>query len=255
MYRAELHGKLSRDLQQAEDILTSNVFSFYLYADRVHLQHLLRACAKVIVTVEEAQHAHFRFWPTFDDGTEPDVVIELGGYYVLIEAKLHSGFGEHSDDQNKHQLLRESRQGRREAIGEGREFIFLTVTDEPIPRSEIYGVLQEANRDAWRWTNWSLIADALASGPLVPQMGRDLLALMQRKGLRRFNGFGAGTNHLEPMARHWFFNANHSGLMSRFGGFRGVVHSKLVELPGPLFANLGSTRRSSRTRLLGAERR
>ena len=34
MYLAEIHGKLSRKQENQEDILTSNVFSFFKYAPR-----------------------------------------------------------------------------------------------------------------------------------------------------------------------------------------------------------------------------
>jgi len=34
MYLAELHGKLSQRIERMEDILTSNVFSFFKYSTR-----------------------------------------------------------------------------------------------------------------------------------------------------------------------------------------------------------------------------
>ena len=34
MYLAEIHGKLSAKLERKEDILTSNVFSFFKYSNR-----------------------------------------------------------------------------------------------------------------------------------------------------------------------------------------------------------------------------
>ena len=34
MYLAEIHGKLSMENENKEDILTSNVFSFFKYANR-----------------------------------------------------------------------------------------------------------------------------------------------------------------------------------------------------------------------------
>ena len=46
------------------------------------------------VSSEDAVQAEFRFWPFYPDGTQPDLVILVGSYYLLIEAKYHSGFGE-----------------------------------------------------------------------------------------------------------------------------------------------------------------
>lgn len=90
MYQAELHGKLSGAVAEAEDILTSNVFSFYLYSDRVHLQQLL-GLIRVPVSLSEAEDAEFRFWPLLSEGTEPDLVLLAGSYYILVEAKLRAG--------------------------------------------------------------------------------------------------------------------------------------------------------------------
>ena len=42
MYQAELRGKLPSDFERKEDILTSNVFSFFKYADRtIYLKRLM----------------------------------------------------------------------------------------------------------------------------------------------------------------------------------------------------------------------
>ncbi len=43
MYLAELHGKLSSNVERKEDILTSNVFSFFKYSNRkVYLKELMK---------------------------------------------------------------------------------------------------------------------------------------------------------------------------------------------------------------------
>ena len=93
MIHAELRGKLpEHNPDQREDILTSNVFSFFQYADRqVFLYELLKSW-HLDVTAEEAREAEFHYWPQLADGTEPDLVIVVGQYYLLIEAKYRSGF-------------------------------------------------------------------------------------------------------------------------------------------------------------------
>jgi hypothetical protein len=61
MYLAELHGKLRHDQENQEDILTSNVFSFFKYADRkIFLFSFLRML-DLSITQEQAQNAEFRF--------------------------------------------------------------------------------------------------------------------------------------------------------------------------------------------------
>ena len=94
MYLAELHGKLSSRVERMEDILTSNVFSFFKYSSRdIFLKNYLNKLG-FNISDQEAEEAEFRFWPIFEDGTEPDLVIIIGNYYLLIEAKYFSGFSE-----------------------------------------------------------------------------------------------------------------------------------------------------------------
>jgi hypothetical protein len=78
MYLAELRGKLSSRVERMEDILTSNVFSFFKYSNRdIFLKGYLNELG-FIVSDKEEEEAEFKFWPVFDDGAEPDLVIIVG---------------------------------------------------------------------------------------------------------------------------------------------------------------------------------
>mgnify|MGYP005621754621 CR=1 FL=1 len=73
-----------------EDILTSNVFSFFKYADRkIFLKQFLNDLGFVI-TDAEAETASFCFWPSFEDDTEPDLVIKAGLYYMFCVKTFRS---------------------------------------------------------------------------------------------------------------------------------------------------------------------
>jgi len=86
MYLAELRGKLSSRVERMEDVLTSNVFSFFKYSSRtIFLKRYLNDLG-FKVSDQDAEKAEFRFWPVFEDGTEPDLIIIVGDYYLLIEA-------------------------------------------------------------------------------------------------------------------------------------------------------------------------
>ena len=86
MYLAELHGKLSSRLERMEDILTSNVFSFFKYSTRdIFLKGYLNTMG-FDISEQEANRAEFIFWPRYEENTEPDLVIIVGDYYLLIEA-------------------------------------------------------------------------------------------------------------------------------------------------------------------------
>ena len=92
MYLAEFRGKLSSRVERMEDVLTSNVFSFFKYSNRdIFLKNYLNKLG-FNISNQEAEGAEFRFWPVFEDGTEPDLVIMVGNYYLLIEAKYFSEF-------------------------------------------------------------------------------------------------------------------------------------------------------------------
>jgi len=48
----------------------------------------------IVISDTDAREAEFLFWPSYEDGTEPDLVIICGDYYILFEAKLYSDFSE-----------------------------------------------------------------------------------------------------------------------------------------------------------------
>src|ERR1035437_6951913 len=91
MMLAELHGKIPSRIEHKEDILTSNVFSFFKYSNRKYLKDYFSSLC-IAVPLEDAEKAEFLFWPCYEDKTEPDLVIICGDYYILIEAKLYSDF-------------------------------------------------------------------------------------------------------------------------------------------------------------------
>jgi len=116
MLQALLRGKLSRDHEQIEDILTSNVFGLLRYDDpELTLAFLSRA------TLPDGKRAldsfllqsagisiRWEFWPWWPaaagcSACEPDVVITLESpdrprIYVLIEAKLNAAKSSLADE-------------------------------------------------------------------------------------------------------------------------------------------------------------
>jgi len=69
MYIAELHGKLSQRIERMEDILTSNVFSFFKYSTpKIFLKGYLKKLG-FDVSDQEATEAEFIFWPRFEENT------------------------------------------------------------------------------------------------------------------------------------------------------------------------------------------
>ena len=190
MIRAELHGKISSKLKKMEDILTSNVFSFFKYSDRIYLKDYLRRLG-LIVSISEANKAEFEFWPRYPDNTEPDLVVTCGRYYILFEAKLYSDFSPETLTMAS-QIDREVKMGKREAEIQKREFIYIAITAEYYFNKKKYA--KYASQKYFYWTNWSAITtylfgiieeDNSKSNKLYIE---DLYALLVKKRLRSFVG-------------------------------------------------------------------
>lgn len=127
MYLAEIHGKLKREQENQEDVLTSNVFSFLKYAPKeIFLYEFLHSLG-FDISKEDAKGAEFIFWPKYEDYTEPDVVLIVGSYYLLFEAKYYSGFGE-GIESVEYQLNREIKGGLLDAENYGKKFQLVTIT-------------------------------------------------------------------------------------------------------------------------------
>jgi len=163
-----------------EDSLTSNVFSFFKYSSReIYLRDYLDKLGFEI-TVKDAEEAEFRFWPHYEDGTEPDLVIIVGKYYILFEAKYYSGFGKKSETTDE-QLIREIKGGQLEAFSYGKEFYLIAITADYYFKKD-------------KLTNWqsvsSFLDNILSSNPNIKGSERDfcldLYNLLDKKSLRSF---------------------------------------------------------------------
>ena len=111
MLQALLHGKLSREQENMEDILTSNVFGMmeYLKAKQELMsflgkaQHINEAGEKESLCEllpSEPEDVKYDFWPNWSEEKcipcEPDLVLRIRykegvSYIILVEAKYHSG--------------------------------------------------------------------------------------------------------------------------------------------------------------------
>lgn len=72
MYIAEIRGKIPSEFEHKEDVLTSNVFSFFKYASRAIFLGPFLEMLGITATEKDLEDAEFIFWPTYEDGTEPD---------------------------------------------------------------------------------------------------------------------------------------------------------------------------------------
>ena len=226
MYIAELKGKIPSSLNNMEDILTSNVFSFFKYSDRKVFLKLFLELLGFDIDNPELEKAEFIFWPTFEDGTEPDLLILVGKYYLLFEAKLYSGFGDSEDEQRK-QLVREAKWGLNNAERLEKNFFLIVITNDYFFKEEKYKCLKNY-KIYLKWINWQRVTELLLS--LIEKNGinlknydfaEDLYGLLEKKNLRAFRAFDKITdNRLSKLSDSIFFSKEKSRFVKDFEGFK-----------------------------------
>lgn len=226
MYIAELKGKIPSSFERMEDILTSNVFSFLKYSDRKLFLKLFLNQLGLSIENDELKNAEFIFWPTFEDGTEPDLVILTNDYYILFEAKLYSGFGE-SIDEEKKQLIREARGGLENANRLGKKFFLVAITDDYYYKEEKFKCLKNY-KSYLKWINWQSLTELLLS--LIEKnntnlknydFAADLYNLLEKKNLRAFRAFDKlADDQLDKLSDSIFFPKEKSRYVNYFDGFK-----------------------------------
>ena len=243
MYLAEIHGKLSSENENKEDILTSNVFSFFKYSDReIFLLPFLKSLG-LDISKEDALQTEFLFWPSYSDGTQPDLVIITGSYYLLVEAKYHSGFGKETLSR-KHQLIREIEGGVLEAETLDKKFKILTVTADYNPKSRAKEGVPPHHQSDLIPINWQKIAFIVYSiletepniSPEMKLFAEDLYALLLKKNLRNFEGinaFNLATGSLKVIHDNIFFQANTASYRGDFIGFLAAMETLPQLSPSP----------------------
>ncbi len=251
MFLVELHGKLSAQLEVKEDILTSNVFSFFKYADRTIFLKAFLHLFSLNITIEEAEKAEFLFWPHYEEGTEPDLVLLVGKYYLLVEAKYYSNFAPETK-LSKAQLIREIEGGKLEAKSYNKIFKLLAITADHYYKAEKFKIIPSDFHADFIWTNWQSVTSFIENTLEIKTklIGRDLsfamdlLSLLKKKGLRGFQGIDSFMNipKLLSSQNNVFFNAETAVFRGDFLGFmKTLIYSKKLNLlPEYIFFNNNS---------------
>jgi len=220
MIDALLHGKFSRNQENMEDILTSNVFGILKYnSDRRPLLQFLSKATSTngqppFSTFPDSAEIHFEFWPWLNDiagGCEPDVLLRIKyvgrqNYLVLIEAKLWSGksslakppshFDNNSDALVVDQLAREWRCLKALADSEKTDPILIYLTADTIcPTDDIlasHNALSSCSGETGRifWLSWRYLPSILDQFP-ESTMFVDLAKSLRYLDLVFFEGFSS----------------------------------------------------------------
>jgi len=227
-----------------EDVLTSNVFSFFKYADRVIFLKSYLESINIKVSDQEAREAEFHFWPTYADNTEPDLVIIVGDYYLLFEAKYFSGFGGKTE-KIEAQLFRQINGGILEASTYKKNFLLIAITADHVYRPSIIDDIPEEFHHHLVWTNWQNVAailNILLNSDIKLKncerlFAEDLYLLLDKKHLRDFQGTDVIINYL-PELRSYGVLFFHAEKAKYRGDFFGFGTNLLVEEPLKQYDNI-----------------
>ena len=233
MIIAELNGKIPSKLNDKEDILTSNVFSFFKYSDRQLFKDYLSVLG-IEVSLNESENAEFIFWPSYEDGTEPDLVVICGKYYLLFEAKLYSDFSPKTAT-TESQIEREIKMGKMSAENLNKAFIYIAITAEYYKDRSKYQKYEKRGF-LFVWTNWQFISSFIEKKLEYEDMKQnrnfasDLYLLLVKKNLRAFQSF-------EQLNYNYKYNRGFVFFESKTAKFRGKFIGSSDALSGFLLSS------------------
>lgn len=223
---AELYGKIPSKFENKEDILTSNVFSFFKYSNRFFLKDYLCQIG-IEVSEDDTLKAEFLFWQKYDDRTEPDLIVICGKYYLLFEAKFYSDFSPETSTIES-QIDREIKMGKLAAKNENKEFVYVAITAEYYKDKRKYEKYEKYEKSGVKfiWTNWQTITNFLEiilTNQFLFQYreyATDLHSLLIKKNLRSYIGISnVKVNGDINSHNSVFYNNNTSRFKGEFSGF------------------------------------
>jgi len=229
MIIAELNGKIPSKFDDMEDILTSNVFSFFKYSDRQLFKDYLSKLG-IEVTLKESENAEFIFWPSYEDGTEPDLVVICGNYYLLFEAKLYSDFSLKTST-TESQIEREIKMGKMSAEYLNKKFVYIALTAEYYKTRSKYQKYKKKDF-SFIWTNWQFISSFIEKKLEYEDMkqnknfANDLYLLLVKKNLRSFQSFEQLNYNYNR--KYIFFESKTAKFRGKFMGYSDVLSGFLL---------------------------
>lgn len=209
---AQLKGKLIREEEGMEDLITSNVFGSFKYVSprRGLLPFLARATGdggtKPLEDLPPVKACSYVFWPRYgtadDVACEPDVLISIMQHngtelHIMVEAKYRSPKSSFPSDgeQPTDQLAREWCVLEKIAGGSDNAFLLFVTADYVRPWGQIREsqdelILKRGGRGNILWVSWRELPTIL-QGSKHPML-RDLHSLLAKYGLDFFRGFHLG---------------------------------------------------------------
>ena len=209
MLEALLHGKLSHEQENMEDILTSNVFGSlqYLPPDQGLLPFVGRAVTASgehpLDGLPADTQASYSFWPWMEEtgcsGCEPDLLLDLTlpvdkPILAIVEAKYLSGKSSEADEtasKPQDQLAREWDNLVCRAGDTFRPILIYLTADLRFPASDINDAISEYTQKRGTspticWLSWRHLASVVCDSD--SQIARALCQMLRRLDLIFYSG-------------------------------------------------------------------
>ncbi len=212
MLDALLHGKLSQEQENMEDILTSFVFGMikYLPAKDALFPFLAKAESRTgdrpleILLQDTENKVVYEFWPRLEEKNckpcEPDVLITItrrkpkdSKIFILIEAKYRSGKSSHRDESEEpnDQLAKEwSNLKRRSEVQNATPYLVYLTADFGFPIEQIKESQDELRKKDMSkgeiyWLSWRHFPLLPEESEIVKDISK---ALRDKLGLKFYEG-------------------------------------------------------------------
>ncbi len=236
--QAQLRGKLSRNEEDSEDLLTSNVFGSLKYVPKeagiVPILSLVKNIDGDPLKLDAVADIKYDFWPWIErvkgHGCEPDVLIiakqsNNNKVMILVESKYFSGKSnsENSEEEAERymihdQLAREWDNLIIEAETKDAIPVLLYVTaDFSFPKREIEESVEDfkAQRPSAQtmniyWTSWRFIQDLLSKSDY--DILKDVAEVLRKQGLKLYSGITI----IRSLKIGWKFDALESRLLWKY---------------------------------------
>ena len=124
------------------------------------------------------------------------MIIIVGKFFILFEAKFSSGFGKESE-KVEGQIIRELKLGSFEATNRTKEFIYVPITAHYMYKKNLFNEIPPEYQGKYRWINWQAVAlllmniledETIILKPGDKAFAEDLYLLLIKKKLRVFAG-------------------------------------------------------------------
>jgi hypothetical protein len=212
MLEALLRGKLTRNEEDLEDLLTSNIFGSVKYVSKEFglipiLSHAEREDGSTpFKQIAQVSDVKYEFWPLLKEKEcypcEPDILLKIyfengEKLFIIIEAKYKSGKSSWADQSEKpyDQLAREwdnlvSLAKRKKA----KPYILYVTAHTKFPNQDVESAAAEyiKKRSAKEqieiaWISWRKLPKIFDNSPF--EIIRDAVEILRRLGLTFFEGF------------------------------------------------------------------